>query len=199
MIVGLDFDNTIACYDQAIARLSKEILDLPANVPPTKLGVRDHLRAAGREPEWTAFQGHLYGPGMNYAEPFPKAVETIAALQDKGHKTLIISHRTRHPYAGPQFDLHASAKSWILDKLVLRSRRLFPESHVFFNESRGEKIALIRSLACDVFLDDLPDVLEDAHFPSTTKKLWFSKKSPPTGSDVIQITHWNEVEGHCAE
>ncbi len=198
MIIGLDFDNTIACYDQVIARLSKEKFDLPADVAPTKLGVRDYLRAAGREPEWTEFQGHLYGPGMDYAEPFSAAIETIAALQDQGHTTFIISHRTKHPYAGPKFDLHASAKAWVTSKLVLGSRHLFAADQVFFNESRDEKIALIKTLACDIFLDDLSDVLGDPKFPASTKKLWFSEQAPQASSDMVQIKHWNEVMAHCA-
>ena len=61
-----------------------------------------------------------------------------------------------------------------------------------------EKISLIKALKCDVFLDDLPEVLEDAQFPAATKRLWFSEKSPPAGSAMIQVKHWNEVAAHCA-
>ena len=197
MIIGLDFDNTIACYDRAIARLSKETFDLPGEIPPTKLGLRDYLRAAGREPEWTAFQGHLYGPGMDYAEPFPGAIETIAALQDQGHKTFIISHRTKHPYAGPKHDLHASAKAWMTRNLCLGARRLFGDTEIHLNEHLTDKIAMIKTLNCDVFLDDLAEVLGHADFPTGARKLWFSAKAPPAGSDMIQIKHWNDVQWHC--
>lgn len=198
MIIGLDFDNTIACYDQAIARFAREMFALPAEIPPTKLGLRDYLRAAGREPEWTAFQGHLYGPGMDYAEPFPGAIEAIAALQDAGHKTFIVSHRTKHPYAGPKHDLHASARAWMTGKLGHGGRRLFNEDQIFLNEHLADKVAMINTLACDVFLDDLPEVLGHAAFPAKAKKLWFSAKAPPAGSDMIQIKHWNELQWHCA-
>ena len=85
MLIGLDFDNTIVCYDEAIARLADELFDLPPDVPRTKLVLRDFLRRAKREPEWTAFQGALYGPGMAYAEPFEQALETMQALKDMGH------------------------------------------------------------------------------------------------------------------
>lgn len=198
MIIGLDFDNTIACYDQAIARFAREMFALPAEIRPTKLGLRDYLRAVGREPEWTAFQGHLYGPGMEYAEPFPGAVDTIAALLDAGHTALIISHRSKHPYAGPKHDLHASARSWMTGKLVRGGRQLFDESQIFLNEHLADKVAMIGKLKCDVFLDDLSEVLGHADFPAGTKRLWFSSKTPPAGSAMIQVQHWNEVQGHCA-
>ena len=45
MRIGLDFDNTIVCYDQAIKQLADELLELPEDDPRTKLGLRDHLRA----------------------------------------------------------------------------------------------------------------------------------------------------------
>ena len=78
--LGLDFDNTIVCYDAAIEVLAEEMFDLPPEVPRTKLGLRNYLRAEGREPEWTVFQGELYGPGMRHAQPFEGAIETMLQL-----------------------------------------------------------------------------------------------------------------------
>ncbi len=198
MIIGLDFDNTIACYDHAIARFARELFALPADIPPTKLGLRNYLRAAGREPEWTAFQGYLYGPGMDYAEPFPGAVEAIAALQAAGHKTFIISHRSMHPYAGPKHDLHAWAKGWMTGHLRNGGHSLFSETNIYLNEHLADKIAMIGKLKCGLFLDDLPEVLGHADFPAGTKKLLFSSKAPPAGSDMVQIKDWNEIQWHCA-
>jgi len=74
MRIGLDFDNTIVCYDQAIEVLADQIFELPVDVPRTKLGLRDHLHSEDREPDWTSFQGVLYGPGMRHAKPFIGAI-----------------------------------------------------------------------------------------------------------------------------
>lgn len=65
MRIGLDFDNTIACYDSAIAKLAEEMFDLPDIVPRTKIGVRDYLRIKDREIEWTAFQGSSMAQGCD--------------------------------------------------------------------------------------------------------------------------------------
>ena len=49
MLVGLDFDNTIVCYDRLFHRLARERGLIPEHVPATKGAVRDHLRNVGRE------------------------------------------------------------------------------------------------------------------------------------------------------
>lgn len=176
MIIGLDFDNTIVCYDQAIIKLSQSIPDLPPSLSRTKLGLRDHLRATGREAEWTAFQGTLYGPGMEHAEPFEGALETMLQMVADGHRLVIISHRSRYPYAGTPHDLHAAARAWVaqrLQSLGLFLSKLDHASAVNFLETREEKIAMIGKLACDVFLDDLTEVLNDEHFPCRTMPVLF--------------------------
>ena len=174
MRIGLDFDNTIVCYDQAITKLTEELFELPVEVPRTKLGLRDHLRAAGREPEWTAFQGELYGPGMRYAEPFEGAIVTMQQLVAEGHELVIVSHRSRKPYAGLPHDLHAAAKGWVVERL--QSYGLFngEGSVVNFLETREEKVACISELSCLAFLDDLPEVLQAPGFPAQTIGILFN-------------------------
>ena len=180
MRIGLDFDNTIVCYDAAIAVLTEELLDLPPKLPRTKLGLRDYLRASGREQEWTAFQGALYGPGMAHAQPFEGAIETMQGLVNQGHLLTIVSHRSRRPYAGPPHDLHAAARGWVAEHL--QPLGLFANdegvqgssSAVNFLETRDAKLATIAQLGCQVFVDDLPEVLQASGFPSTTAGILFS-------------------------
>lgn len=197
MRIGFDLDNTIICYDQAIERLAKETLSIPETVPKTKKSLRDYLRAEEREDEWTKFQGQLYGPGMTYAEPFPDAIDTIAAIQDTGHTTFIISHRTRNPYLGPKYDLHASAQNWIDSRLNVEGQPLFKKQSIHLNETRDEKISLVQSLECEVFIDDLIEVLTDSAFPSTTQKLLFSPNSASgqdsLSDDIKVVRHWTEL------
>lgn len=192
--LGLDFDNTIACYDTAIAVLAEALFDLPPEVPRTKLGLRDHLRREGREPEWTAFQGELYGPGMRYAEPFEGAIETMRLLVDQGYELVIVSHRSRRPYAGPSYDLHAAARGWVAERL--QSMGLFAEHNgsVNFLETRQEKVARIAELGCHAFLDDLPEVLADPGFPANAIGILFE----PSGVSSMQdgrhrISAWPEL------
>lgn len=191
MRIGFDFDNTIVCYDQTIARLADELFDFPKELPRTKLALRDHLRKLGREPVWTAFQGELYGPGMAYAEPFEGCIETLQEFKSAGFHMYIVSHRSRHPYAGPAYDLHAFARQWVQDHLVKKG--LFHTSDVYFNETRKEKVAVIAGLGCTVFFDDLPEVFEEPSFPKETCPVLFGPQKASTYvKNYMVATDWQE-------
>ena len=188
MIVGLDFDNTIVCYDEAIAVLAEKMFDLPTEVSRTKLGIRDYLRRTGQEEAWTRFQGELYGPGMAYASPFPEVISTLRDLEQAGHQFVVISHRTRFPYLGKCYDLHQFANDWLQAHLprVLSS--------VAFHETKSDKISDIGRVGCDFFLDDLPEILSDSQFPQSTRGILFS----PTGERGLwpgaSIASWVELK-----
>ena len=53
MRIGVDFDNTIVCYDRLFHRLARERGLIPETVPQTKGAVRDYLRSIDREDDWT--------------------------------------------------------------------------------------------------------------------------------------------------
>lgn len=202
MRIGLDFDNTIVCYDQAIALLAEELFELPTDLPRTKLALRDFLRTTRLETEWTAFQGELYGPGMRYAQPFEGAIRTMQELVSAGHELVIISHRSRLPYAGPPHDLHAAARRWVAERL--QTCGLFGggefTSSVNFLESRHDKLALIADLNCKAFLDDLPEVLTDSGFPSSAVGILFDRSGAvEMQADNLRITAWVELPGLLAQ
>jgi len=192
LLIGLDFDNTIVCYDKAISTLAEELPNLPRHLPRTKIALRDFLRRANREGEWTAFQGTLYGPGMAYAQPFEQALETLQELKDSGHSLCIVSHRSLRPYAGPAYDLHEAARGWV--EKWLSSAGLIEEQAVFFHETREQKIAAIAALRCNVFLDDLPEVIEDAAFPCACKAFLFDPDCSQAVSTHRRVSSWSEFQ-----
>ncbi len=187
MIIGLDFDNTIVCYDHAIARLADELLSLPETVPRTKLGVREHLRDEGHEDEWTAFQGALYGPGMQHAQPFTGCLDTLRGLTAEGHSFYIVSHRSARPYAGPAYDLHNYARQWVAHHLL--EAGLIKADAMFFHETRKEKVAQIAKLDCALFLDDLPEVFAEPDFPYTTQPILFDPEERAKRDGQYWVAH----------
>lgn len=198
MRIGLDLDNTIVSYDKSIAQLAVELFKLSEDVCLTKLGIRDYMRAEGRESEWTILQGELYGPGMRYAEPYEGAVETMEKLIAAGHELIIISHRTRRPYAGQAHDLHAAARGWVASRLQVSGilGTVGDNSYVHLLETREEKLKMIGHMGCEAFLDDLPEILCSSIFPPATKGILFD----PTGlsgvnelNAAIRITNWVEL------
>ncbi|MGC3996955.1 MAG: hypothetical protein QM767_05265 [Anaeromyxobacter sp.] len=121
--LGVDFDNTLICYDGVFHRIAVERGLVPAAVPASKEAVRDHLRTAGREDDWTELQGLVYGARIGEARPFEDALRILAGLVRDGVPVRIISHKTRWPFRGPRADLHAAALGWLQAHGLLESGR----------------------------------------------------------------------------
>ena len=80
-------------------------------VPTSKNAVRDYLRQINQEDRWTELQGYVYGPGMSQAQLYPGVLEFFDRCRSEGVEVFIISHRTRHPFLGEQYDLHEAARA----------------------------------------------------------------------------------------
>ncbi|HUQ72898.1 MAG TPA: hypothetical protein VM165_25440, partial [Planctomycetaceae bacterium] len=78
--LGIDLDNTLVCYDQLCWQLAVDRGWIAAHIPIGKTAVRNELRRLGREPDWTALQGEIYGPLMRDAVPFPGALEALQRI-----------------------------------------------------------------------------------------------------------------------
>ncbi|HVA34007.1 MAG TPA: hypothetical protein VNG31_07640 [Candidatus Baltobacteraceae bacterium] len=195
MRIGIDFDNTIVCYDEAFHRAAVERQLIPASTPVRKQAVRDLLRAIGREADWTELQGWMYGSGMAEATPFPGALEFLARCIRDGIDVRIISHKTRTPYLGAERDLHASAYAW-LEAHGVFERIGLPRSHVFFELTKEEKLARIAEERRTVFIDDLPELLCEPAFPPGVRPLLFdpygAAESLP--ADVERVDSWAALE-----
>lgn len=176
--IGIDLDHTIADYRGPLVRLCAEHGLDPAGGDP-KILLRDTLRAAGREREWTEIQGELYGPMMAGAAVAPGFAGFLERARDHGFSCVIISHRSRRPILGADHDLHAIAAGWLaaqgLGGLVAH-----------FEETRAAKLARIGDLRPAVFIDDLPEVLLDPAFPKGTRALRYSTAGVEGGGPFPQ-------------
>ncbi|MEM8495093.1 MAG: hypothetical protein AAF663_06855 [Planctomycetota bacterium] len=189
MIVGLDFDNTIACYDGLFHALSLEAGLIPESLPRNKTAVRDFLRIHGKEDAWTELQGIGYGPRITDASPFPGAVDTIANLTGAGIETHIVSHKTKTPYRGEPHDLHAAARAFLNHHGV--SPQLIPEQRVHLCLTKDDKLARIAELGCTHFLDDLPEFLAEGAFPESAQAILFDPAERHTPNQVVdRVTSW---------
>src|SRR5688572_5466286 len=156
MVIGVDFDNTIVCYDELFHRVAVERGLVPPETPARKSEIRDRLRRGGREEAWTGLQGHVYGPGMADAPAFPGVMEFFARAIQAGLSLTIISHKTRNPVIGPAHDLHQAARDWLARRGFFDPAKigLLPD-RVHFGATRQEKIQLIVQAGCTHFIDDL--------------------------------------------
>jgi hypothetical protein len=193
--IGVDFDNTIVCYDDLFWKVATERGLIPAGLPAAKDAVRAHLRRDGREQAWTEMQGHVYGPRMREARPFPGALELLARARQESAEVFVISHRTRFPYLGERHDLHEAARDWIAAHgLHDPSGVALPEGHVFFEESKAAKLARIAQVGCTDFVDDLPELLMGPGFPDGVRRILFDPGA--TGGDhpaLARAGSWDAV------
>lgn len=193
--LGVDFDNTLVSYDEVFHRAARQAGLVPASLPRTKEAVRGHLRAAGREADWTALQGEVYGRRLVEAPAFPGALELLREAVRRDVPVAIVSHKTRRPCLGPPLDLHAAALTWLEAQGCFdRDRIGLPRERVFFLESREEKLARIAALGCTHFLDDLPEVLLAEGFPAATAPILFAPRGAPAGAEALTaVRSWAEL------
>lgn len=174
MRIGVDFDNTLACYDGVFHAIALERGLIPASLATDKTSVRDYLRAQGKDAVFTELQGYVYGPGMQHVTPYPGAASVLREFAAAGHSVFLISHKTRSPFAGPAYDLHQWAWHFLArQKLIDVADAPFRSADVCFELTREAKLARIVEWECDVFVDDLPEVLAAPGFPATTRAILF--------------------------
>ena len=194
-MIGIDFDNTIVCYDDVFARVAVDLGLVPPGVATSKTAIRDHLRAAGQEDRWTELQGTIYGPRMPDAPPFPGVLEFFRACRSAGVPVAIISHRTRFPYLGERHDLHAAARGWLARQGFHSAAGIgLPEDRVFFEETKEAKLARIAALGCTHFIDDLPELLAHPLFPANVRRILFDPRGEhPVGSGIDSASSWRHL------
>jgi len=88
--VGVDFDNTIACYEHVFAYGAKSkglILD---NVILSKSTIKEKILAdADGDINWQKLQGQIYGKFMHKASIFPGFDEFLLLARLRGHEVYI--------------------------------------------------------------------------------------------------------------
>jgi hypothetical protein len=189
MRIGIDFDNTIACYDGVFHTAAVERGLIPAGLGRDKNSVRDHLNGSGRKDDFTELQGYVYGARMDLVSPYPGFAEFVAAARQADHKLFIVSHKTRHPILGPKHDMHAAARNFLAARGLMGPgpAQINPDE-VFFELTKEEKVARARKLACGVFIDDLPEILGMRGFPDGMRKILFDPDNQFAGAAANEQT-----------
>ena len=174
MLLGIDFDNTIVCYDALFHKVAREQGLIPADVPVNKSDVRNYLRRVDNEAAWTEMQGYVYGGRMSEAAPYPGVLEFFRACRAAGIPTSIVSHKTRHPFLGEKYDLHAAATAWLEQQGFFDPAQIgLPRANVFFELTKQAKLDRIGQCGCTHFIDDLPEFLGESSFPAGTQRILF--------------------------
>lgn len=187
MKIGIDFDNTIACYDGLFYKAALEKGLIPHSLGTSKKSVRDYLRKIDLEEEWTKLQGEIYGERIDRATPYPGVEPFFRYCQSHGIETVVVSHKTKIPYLGPPLDLHLAAQQWL-------DAKPFSPGATFFEVTLEKKLKRIKTLSCDYFIDDLPELFAEPLFPSGVKKILFDPKNHHLDvPNVIHTSSWEAI------
>lgn len=200
MILGVDFDNTLVCYDGLFHAAAVARGLMPEDGPQDKDGVRDWLIERGQEEDFTHLQGEVYGPGLRDASIYPGAMECLREIAAKGIKIYVISHKTKRPVLGLAYDLRKAALDW-LDAKGFFTPGLLCRKRVFFEDTMMTKVVRIAALGCTHFIDDMDRFLECEDFPDETTKIWFHpfNDREKVAKEYAVFSRWSEIATFLTE
>ena len=192
-LLGLDFDNTLVHYDHLFHELAKEKKLIGDSGPRTKSGIRDYLKQRNEENEFTILQGEVYGLHILRASPAEGMLDALKEISNMGIDMCIVSHKTRTPYKGPQYDLHKAAWNWLEKHGFFSQEGLnWSRDQVFFEETKDAKINRISTLKCNFYVDDLPEILKS--LPVELKKIHYDPFRSNNCNELTTMKRWCELK-----
>ena len=175
MLIGLDFDNTLACYNDVFSLEAKKEGLVSENWEGSKNDLKLHLdNLQDGQTKWQKIQGKVYGPSMQKAILFPGVARFLLRCKLEGHRVFIISHKTKYGH----FDetktlLRDAALKWMNSQCFFIDNLYgINKKNIFFANTQSEKVAIINSLNLDVFIDDLDEIFLNHDFPEIKKILF---------------------------
>lgn len=200
LLIGVDFDNTIAGYDDVMHRIAVEKGLIPAGVQKSKRTSRDSIRQRpDGEIEWQRLQGIVYGPRMKEATLITGVQAFLGSCKRHEIPIAIISHKTEYAnYDATGTNLRQVSKDW------MRRKRLFgsggaalTETDVYFESTRHEKIQRIKSLKCTHFIDDLEETFLDSSFPTSVESILYAPYRRDADSPGVRVAkNWKEISDY---
>jgi hypothetical protein len=199
-VIGVDFDNTIASYDELMHAIALERGLIADGVAKNKRLIRDTIRALpDGESHWRGLQVTVYGPRMHEARLNEGVREFFTACRRREIPVRIVSHKTEYANFGDaNVNLRAVAMAW------LEQQRFFAtdgpglrQADVFFESTRTEKIERIKALGATHFVDDLEETFLEAVFPQNVVKILLTAPGQPRViGGAIAFATWRQIHEH---
>jgi hypothetical protein len=197
MRIGLDFDGTVALYDESFHQCAVEKFRMPSGIEASKPAIRDWFwqTPAGKE-QWIELQGIVYGARMNEARLAPGLREFLRLCRKERIEVSIISHKTEFPVMGPRVSLRAAASRWLEDN-GFHDEMGVPRDHVFFESTREGKLHRITKQRCSRFVDDLEEVFLEPAFPAQVEKLLYAPTAvEKLKGDIRVFKSWDAIRNY---
>jgi phosphoserine phosphatase len=188
--IGFDLDHTLIDYSDSINFLAEQ----QGFQAKSKEEAKHHYESNKLgDLGWQDFQSALYTDGLRFARLNPGADVLIRRAAAHGTEVFIVSHKTEYANRGSQrTSLRTVASSFL--ELHGLSPGLVGTENVRYAEDRPTKVSIIRELSLDLFVDDLPEVLENPWIPSNTLKVLYDPGNVHTGSSLFRVCEFSELE-----
>ena len=192
--LGLDFDNTLINYDLLFFKLALEKNLIPENLEKSKIAVRNYFLKNNVENQFTLLQGEVYGKHIEKACQSQGMFSALKNIKKKGIELVIVSHKSKYPFAGTQYDLHESAMKWMKKNNFFSTKGLsLSTNDIFFELTKEAKVKRIKDLGCSHFIDDLPEILK--MIDSNINKIFYNpSKIEVYDKKFKNLISWNHLE-----
>jgi len=201
MKIGLDFDNTIICYDQLFYELAIKNGYVFPNANLGKQFIRDALRLLpDGEIAWQRLQAEVYGPKIAGGILKDGLKNFLKEGVLRGVTFYIVSHKSRFAAQDKDCrdDLIIAALKWLVDKRIVGVGCPVDIEHVYFLPTLLDKVKKIQTLGCNFFVDDLLDTFEVTDFPSTTCPILFDPHFLANRDIHFTLCHsWQDIKKKC--
>jgi len=196
--IAVDLDNTIVCFDEAFVEAARAIGLVGPEFQGGKQEVRDLARRSERgDVLWSELQGEVYGTKMQHAQLYPGVADFLRSCRNYGAKVWIVSHKTEFNQFGQRrVNLRDAALDWMNENGFFDIIGFgFSREEVYFEKTRDEKLARLRSLRPTHVVDDLVEVLTDPSFPVGPRRILYDPSCDPGGSTLfVPCSSWQDVE-----
>ena len=183
--IGLDLDNTVIDYTPAyraiaaLVGLQKEFVDRGSIRPLLRKSDDDDM-------EWQRFQALLYTDGLTFAQPAAGLSDFLNLCATLNVRVFIVSHKTATtPVQLGARDLRGPALAWLLNHGIVPG--CVQEDDVYFCSTRAEKVQTIAAIGCEVFVDDLIEVLDHPDLPKDIMRFLCQLDAPVFDSPASAV------------
>ena len=197
MLIGIDFDNTIAKYDEVFIEVavSKNLIDSKWHGSKKSLK-KIILSFPDGDKKWMSLQGKVYGKFMKKADLMPDFKNFLLHCKLEKINLCVVSHKTEYGhFDSSKTNLRKEAMKWMAFKnLFDPSQSPLKKEDIYFAETRSKKVTKINELKCDYFIDDLNEVFQENHFSKKVKKILFDDHV--LNKKVISLSDWKNINSH---
>lgn len=197
MRIGIDFDNTIAVYDNVFVEVACEQGLISKRWQGKKGALSKKLRSLpDGEKIWMGLQGQVYGKYMHRAVLAPGVANFLMRCLSNEIYVFVVSHKTEYGhYDCDRIPLRSEALEWMHHRGFFDPQRFgIPRENIYFESTRTEKVERIAALSCTHFIDDLEEVFLEIAFPSDARKILYRDPERMTEAREFSVCKtWSDI------